>query len=83
MEGKSIVLFFFFVMVFDGNYYVIVVIGNKCVVGEIIVWGELCCFFFENVKIKKGELKFCIFVINKCNIYILEKENVCIKLCEC
>lgn len=78
-DGKSNAPFFFSVAVPDGNYRVTAVVGNKRVAGMTTVRGESRRLFFENVATKKGETQACVFVINKRNTHISDKEDVRIK----
>ena len=78
-DGKSNTPFFFSVAVPDGNYRVTAVVGNKRVAGMTTVRGESRRLFFENVATKKGETQTCVFVINKRNTHISDKEDVRIK----
>jgi lysophospholipase L1-like esterase len=78
-EANSKSPFYFSVDLPDGNYRITATIGSKKSSGETTVRGESRRLFFENVKTKKGELKNCVFVINKRNVHISPTEDVRIK----
>lgn len=76
---KSNAPFFFSVAVPDGNYKVTLKIGSKKKAGETSIRGESRRLFVENLSTKKGEIVEKMFVINKRNTQINEKEFVRIK----
>ena len=82
-EDKSTAPFFFSVSVPDGNYRITALIGSKARRAETSLRGESRRLFFENQQTKKGELKSCVFTINKRTPKISDQEAVKIKPREC